>query len=76
MTDKEILIRMYTLQLQQLTMLVCLSEKLNLMMQKTGMPQSDIDEIKKIEEQMRIAGEAKALHGWEKEFDYLAKSST
>lgn len=74
MTDKEIMIRMYTLQLQQTALLVTLSEKLNLMMEKSGMSKADIEEIKTAEKAMVDAGTQQGLKDWEKELQHIAKS--
>lgn len=72
MTDREVILRMHLLQLQQMNLLICLSEKLNLMMRKTGMPESDVEEIVRIEQAMIEAGQAQSRKDWEAELKHLS----
>lgn len=61
---EETIIRMHLLQLQQINLLVCLSEKLNLIMERAGMDPKHIAEIKKIERAMIEVGEKQAFSDW------------
>lgn len=73
MSDKKLLIRMNILQLQQMSFLICLSEKLNLIMLKSGMSEADINEINEIEKRLNEEGLKKMMSDWNEELKELTK---
>jgi hypothetical protein len=64
---------MHLLQLQQLSAIISLSEKINLMAHKMGLPESDINELRSIENRLTDSSLKQAIIDWQEDLKTLLK---